>query len=89
MLIVFNVANKIARVVDASALPNLVSANINACVLMMAEKTSDMILGKPPLAPTSVRSVLGRAAKHFGQPVQHLQVALRRELAFNDGCQWL
>jgi choline dehydrogenase-like flavoprotein len=51
VLIVFNVVNKIARVVDASALPNLVSANINACVLMMAEKTSDMILGKPPLAP--------------------------------------
>jgi choline dehydrogenase-like flavoprotein len=51
VLIVFNVANKIARVVDASALPNLVSANINACVLMMAEKRSDMILGIPPLAP--------------------------------------
>jgi choline dehydrogenase-like flavoprotein len=37
------------RVVDASAMPDVISGNLNACVLMMAEKASDMLLGRPPL----------------------------------------
>jgi 4-pyridoxate dehydrogenase len=37
------------RVVDASAMPDLVSGNINAAVLTIAEKVSDHMLGRPPL----------------------------------------
>ena len=38
------------RVIDASIMPTMLSANLNAGVLMIAEKGADMVLGKAPLS---------------------------------------
>lgn len=41
------------RVIDASVFPDMPGGNINAPVIMMAEKASDLMRAKEPLAPAS------------------------------------
>ena len=45
------------RVIDASIMPAMISANLNAATMMIGEKGSDLVLGKPALDPIIVPDI--------------------------------
>jgi choline dehydrogenase len=54
------------RIVDASIMPKVITGNLNAPVMMMAEKLTDRIRGQVPLSPSDAvyyrRSGTGKGA---------------------------
>ncbi|MEX2693088.1 choline dehydrogenase [Rhizobium mongolense] len=57
------------RIVDASVIPSIPSANINATTFMIAEKASDIIHGRKPLAPVDVPYFKAHTEVHHDRAV--------------------